>query len=92
MEMEDETWQIVEKVTECGSCQQDPSQYDRDLLPDKEVKLRWRVWKQQRDEPDDPPGGMWYRVGHECAVCYEHDGGSSAYPSPRWTRGARIQR
>ncbi len=65
------TWLILEKVTECGSCQQDPSQYDRDLLPEKEVKLRWRVWKQQRAEPDDPPGGMWYRVDHECAVCYE---------------------
>ena len=60
---------ILEKVTECGSCQQDPS-HDRDLLPER-GKLRWRVWKQQRDEPvDPPPGGMWYRVD-ECALCYE---------------------
>jgi hypothetical protein len=62
---------IVKKVTECRSCKQDSSQYDRDLLPEKEIRLRWRVWKQQRAEPDDPPGGFWYRVGNECQVCYE---------------------
>ncbi len=25
----------------------------------------------KKNEPDDPPGGRWYRVGNECAVCYE---------------------
>lgn len=69
--MGDEGWEIVGKEGTCESCDQDTTMYDKDLLPERQVLLRWRCWKQKPAANDDPCGGRWNRTGNECAVCYE---------------------
>ena len=55
----------------CDQCKQSTEQFDKDLLPDKQEKLKWRTWKACPQEPDDPPGGRWAPGGSECYFCWD---------------------
>lgn len=59
-------WEIGGEPVQCESCHQSTNRYEKDLLPEDQVLLAWRLWRLCPDQNGAPSEGRWFPYGCEC--------------------------